>query len=140
MGETLRIGVVGYTAPKFDVVHAKTLIKQAYDTIAANWEPLEMVVVSGLTDLGIPALAYREAGQRDWRTVRIACSRALEFNLFPVNERIIVGSGWGDESETFLASIDVLVRVGGGKQAISETARAKQLGKPVFEYDLPVMQ
>ena len=60
---------MGYSTQKFDVVNAKTLIKQAYDNIAAKWEPLEKVVVSGLTDLGIPALAYREAGQRDWRTV-----------------------------------------------------------------------
>jgi len=48
-----------------------------------------------------------------------------------------VGQAWGDESPTFLNSIDVLVRVGGGKQALRETAAMKASGQPVIEYDLP---
>lgn len=39
---------------------------------------------------------------------------------FPCNRQTIVGERWGDESETFLSSIDVLLRFGGGPQSQAE--------------------
>lgn len=133
----IKIGVVGYSAQKFEETEAVRMLREAYDSINSQYADKLKVVVSGLTDLGIPALAYREAISRNWRTMGIACSKAKDYDCFPVDEEIIVGSEWGDESQTFLESLDVLVRVGGGKQALRETVQFRESGKPVLEYNLP---
>lgn len=136
----IKIGVVGYSAQKFDESEAVRMLREAYDLIDRQYSGKSKAVVSGLTDLGIPALAYREAVSRGWRTVGIACSKAKDYTCFPVDEEIIVGSEWGEESQTFLKSLDVLVRVGGGKQSIRETAEFRESGRPVFEYYLQALQ
>ena len=135
MGE-LRIGVVGYSGQPFDHDKGRQLLDEAYDQLEARYPDQAKAVVSGLTDVGIPALAYRAAVERGWRTVGIACAKASKYECFPVDEKHIIGQNWGDESSTFLASIDILVRVGGGKQALQETADMKAEGRPVLEYDL----
>ncbi len=134
--DELKIGVVGYSAQQFDKQAAVQNLKQAYDQLEAQYPGRAKVIVSGLTDLGIPALAYREAAARGWRTVGIACSKAASYDCFPVDEKQIVGHKWGAESQTFLNSIDVLVRVGGGNQSVRETAEMKASGRLVIEYDL----
>lgn len=134
----IRIGVVGYSPPtKFDETEATRILNKAYDNIERQYAGKPKAVVSGLTNFGIPALAYREAVLRNWRTVGIACSKAKSLECFPVDEEQIIGKEWGDESSTFLKSLDVLIRVGGGKQSIKETFEFKKTGRPVFEYDLP---
>ncbi len=138
--DALKIGVVGYSAQKFDEPEAIRMLREAYDSIDAQYSDKQKVVVSGLTDIGVPALAYREAQNRGWRTVGIACSKAREYACFSVDEEIIIGSEWGEESPTFLDSIDVLIRVGGGNQSKRETAETISRGKPVFEYELPALK
>lgn len=133
----LRIGVVGYSPPsKFDIQEANKMIKEAFNAVNILYPNRSKAVVSGLTYSGIPALAYQEAVQRKWRTVGIACSKASNYKCFPVDEKIIVGNEWGDESPTFLNSIDVLIRIGGGKQSLREAAETKARGKQAIEYDL----
>ena len=66
----------------------------------------------------------------------IACEKAKEYDLFPVDKKIIVGKEWGDESETLLNNIDVLVRIGGGKQSLREVKQFQETGKPVIEHEL----
>jgi hypothetical protein len=78
----------------------------------------------------------RQAKERGWKTVGIACSKAEKYQCFPIDEKIIVGNNWVEESETSLKSIDVLVRVGGGEQAFRETQLAKQRGLEVIEYEI----
>lgn len=138
--DELKIGVVGYSAQKFAEGEAKRMISEAFDNLESQYPDRPKTIVSGLTDLGIPALAYREAVRRGWKTVGIACSKAEEYDCFSVDERMIVGYKWGDESETFLNSLDVLVRVGGGNQSTRETAEIKNRGKQVIEFDLPAEQ
>ena len=133
----LRIGVVGYSGQKFNTIKALNLIRKAYDNINSLYPKESKTIVSGLSNLGIPAIAFREAIKRKWRTVGISCSKASKFTCFPVDEKIITGTEWSEESPVFLNSIDILVRVGGGNQSITETAEMKRRGKPVFEYDLP---
>ncbi|HLG28284.1 MAG TPA: hypothetical protein VI423_10905 [Paenisporosarcina sp.] len=145
---TIRIGVVGYSGQKFDENEAQDLIAGTFDAIEMRWPDrkthpgkravtlTEKVIVSGLTDVGIPALAYREAVRRGWKTVGIACEKAKEYDLFPVDKKIIVGKEWGDESETLLNNIDVLVRIGGGKQSLREVKQFQETGKPVIEHEL----
>ena len=112
----VRIGVVGYCPPsRFDKAEAMRMIKDAYDKIGLQNPDAPKKVVSGLTNVGVLALAYKEAIVRGWKTAGIACSKANEYECFPVDEKVIVGNEWGEESQTFLNSIDVLVRVGGGQ-------------------------
>lgn len=132
----LRIGVVGYSTQEFNQDDAKIFIESAFDGIQEKYPNYKMIVVSGLTNLGIPALAYAEAVKRGWKTIGIACKKAVEYDLFPVDSKIIIGDEWGQESETFLNNIDVLVRVGGGKQSLKETSAFKSIGKPVIEFEL----
>lgn len=132
-----KIGVVGYSGPKFDETIAKALMEIALDMVEANHKDNEYMLVSGLTDMGIPAIAYRSADKRGWKTMGIACEKADENPCYGVDEIIIEGTDWGDESETFLKNIDILVRIGGGKQSFEETEKAKQKKMWVYEYDLP---
>lgn len=138
----LKIGLVGYSDKKFDKDFATRLVNigllTAVNENLKDHRPEEIFIVSGLTNIGIPALGYSFAKAIGWKTVGIACSKASEYDCFPVDERIIVGSEWGDESETFLNYIDALVRVGGGKQSLKEEELAKQKGLPVYAYELPL--
>jgi hypothetical protein len=131
----VNVGVVGYSAQDFNRTKAKQHLEKAFDKIEVkhNEQP---IIVSGLTDQGIPALAYREASKRGWKTVGIACKKADEYECYPVNERIVRDEweDWGDESEKFLSRIDVLVRVGGGKQTKNEIGKARQKGITI-EYE-----
>ena len=136
----LRIGVVGYCPPtKFDESKALIFIKDAFDKLEKLYNGHEKSVVSGLTNVGIPRLAYEEAKRRNWETVGIACKKTDEYERFPVDLEIVTGENWGDESPRFLRSIDVLVRVGGGKQALDETNEAKKRGKIVLECELEAL-
>jgi len=130
--------VVGYSGQSFDEDQALDLVRTAFDTITDRYPQHDVTVVSGLTNVGIPAIAYAEAARRGWRTAGVACARAAQYNCYPVDEEpVLIGKEWGEESRAFIENINVLIRVGGGKQAHTETAMAKEQGKPVFEYDLP---
>lgn len=135
-----RIGVVGYSAAYFDRQKAREilegLIKKAVKDCPSDHK---ISIVSGLTNLGIPAIAYKIAQDEGYHTVGYACSEAEQFSCFPVDKKNIIGDNWGDESEEFLTNIDVLCRVGGGKQSKEEAVKAKKLGLPIFEEELPEM-
>lgn len=131
----VRVGVVGYSDDKFDKEKAKELVKKAFDKIEDEYGN-NITIVSGYTALGISLLAYKEAVRRKWKTKGIACKKADEFEKFPVDSYEIVGDEWGDESETFLNDIDVLVKIGGGDQSKEEAKEAKKDGLKVFRYNL----
>jgi hypothetical protein len=129
----MKIGIIGYSAQKFDEDKAREIINMLYDS---NKNIPNITIVSGLTNIGIPKIAYEEAVKRDWKTVGIACEKANDYEIFPVDKKIIVGDDWGDESNTFLNSIDVLVKIGGGEQSKKEFEHAKEMGLKVFEFSL----
>lgn len=132
----LRVGVVGYSSQDFDHKEALVLIQRAFDALS----PIaDIEVVSGLTDLGIPALAYEEAVRRGWKTMGIACAKASSYPCFPVDEVIIYGDTWGDESPVLLDIVDILIRIGGGIQSHLEACSAKTQGKQVIEFELPTL-
>jgi hypothetical protein len=89
-----------------------------------------------LTDIGVPAIAYRESVKRGWKTIGIACEKANEYKQFSCDQKIIIGKEWGDESDEFISMIDILVKIGGGKQSTEECKKAKAKGIKVIEYDL----
>lgn len=135
----LRIGVVGYVVENFDVSKARGMVKDAYDILDKEYPDYSKTVVSGLTDVGILGLAYREAVKRKWRTAGVACSKAKGLKWFPVDEHTIFGSQWADESQKFLDSIDALVRIGGGEQSHREIEKVKSMGKRILEYELDLI-
>lgn len=133
----IKIGVIGYSMQEFDKKKAIEYIKKAFDFIEKQYPDGKKTIISGLTDLGIPALAYREAKRRNWRVEGITCSKALDYIWYPVSDITMVGRNWGDESETFLKAINILVRIGGGEQSMREVEMAKKMrGIDVMEYDL----
>ena len=129
-----RVGIVGYSAQEFDKEKAQYLVNAALQPYANLGS--DLMIVSGLTNLGIPALAYAWAVNNCARTKGIACKKASDFECFACDEVTIVGENWGDESPVFLSAIDLLIRIGGGKQSFSEVEKAKELQIPVIEYDL----
>ncbi len=138
--EEVKVGVVGYCPPTlFDEDKARTMIQDAYEQIAKQFWDRKIVIVSGLTNVGVLKIAYEEAVKLGWRTVGIACERAQEHELFPVDEKIIEGKNWGDESPKFVATIQAIIRIGVGKQSLKETELVKNNGFSAFEYDLPVL-
>jgi len=125
----MNVGFIGFSSAKFDESRAKRIIKQVFDKIA-KYNPK---IVSGLTNVGIPGLVYAEADKRGLYTIGIACEKANEYECFDVEERVIVGKEWGDESQAFLDEINVLIKIGGGKQSKQEF---KEFSGPKFSFDL----
>lgn len=61
----------------------------------------------------------------------------MDYIWFPVSSVTLVGSNWGDETESFLNSINILVRIGGGKQSMREVEMTKKMRRiDIIEYDL----
>lgn len=139
--EKLSVGVMGYSGAKFNKDRAKQLISEAFDQVVKEYPAHKIIIVSGYTNIGIPALAYAEAIKRGWKTIGVACARANDpdSEVFPCDSVFIVGENWGDESATFLEMCQFFIRVGGGKQSLRETAEAKAEGKTVLEYELAMI-
>lgn len=131
-----KIGIVGYSATKFDEWKAKNILYKVFDDIISKYGK-DAIIVSGGTMYGIPKMAYFMASNLGLKTIGIICEKGLEDNLFPGLDDIIVeGKDWGDESKKFIENIDVLYRIGGGPQSIKEVEMAKKKGIPVIEYEL----
>ncbi len=139
MMKSIRIGVVGYSVQKFNVEDATFLLTSAIDYLKLIHQAKYIEIVSGYTNLGVPAVAYAIAEKHRYATRGVACEKANEYPCFDCDEVDIVGENWGDESDAFLKSIDVLVRIGGGMQSNDEAFRAKAMGIPTMEFELPVL-
>ncbi len=135
----IKIGVVGYSSKKFDVDLAKKFLNDTFNRIEEKYPNKQIVIVSGLTNLGISGLTYNIAKKRGYNTVGIACSKANEYECFPVDKKIIVGEYWGKESSTFIEYIDIAIMVRGGKQSLEEINQIKKRDKPVYEYNLSAL-
>lgn len=140
-----KIGIMGYSPPNtFDTVKADRMLKAGLVRVQtqlsnAGMQIAGVVIVSGWTNLGMPAVAYAMAARNKLITAGIACAKRKDFDCYPCMIQIEAGHDWGDESPTFLQYCDAFIRVGGGKQSLAECAAAKKLGKPVIEYELPVL-
>jgi len=115
-----RLGVIGYSGTPFDEKEGRGILKREISLRAIHHPDLE--IVSGLTAIGIPKLAYQVAVDLGLRTVGIACSKAHEYDCWPCDEIVIMGNEWGAESTIFLSSIHEMIKVGGGKQSAAEFA------------------
>jgi len=120
----MKIGVVGYSKENLDEKQAKNILIKSFQELIEKHqrghEPIE--IVSGLTNIGIPKIAYQIADELGFMTVGISAERALQVRcgIYNVHKQIIEGKYFGDESIKFINYIDFLVRVGGGKQSHQE--------------------
>jgi len=127
----VNVGVIGYSEQSFNEQKARNIIRKTYEELENKYN--NICIVSGYTNLGIPKIAYEEACEKDLKTVGIACEKAKNYETFPVDEYIIDGEEWGDESETFLNYIDIIIKIGGGKQSNKEIKKAKQKNISVYK-------
>jgi len=131
------VGVVGYTDDwgvwSFDRNRARDLLRAELGKIAADHPGRTVEVVSGLTDMGVPKIAYEVAAELGMICVGFASWKAQENPQVHVDKVILEGAGWGDESEAFLDYIDRLVKVGGGPQSEAEF---KAFAGPKIEFEL----
>jgi hypothetical protein len=133
----VRIGIVGFSDEKaFDIKKATLRVNEFYDKISKLFPKNEIVIVSGLTNMGIPKIAYTLAQNRKWKTVGISAEEALKMKLYPVDSKIIVGKKFGDESMEFINNIDILGRFGGGLQSEKEEKMIKEKGIKVYSYEI----
>jgi len=126
-----KIGIIGYSTQSFDKRKAREEIKRIYNELEDKYGNVS--IISGYTNLGIPKIAYEEATNRGWKTKGIACKKAHNYETYPVDEYIIVGENWGDESEKFLNSVDILVKIGGGEQSDNELKKSKEKNIIIYE-------
>ncbi len=136
MKEKVKIGIIGFSdEKKYKKSDGSDAVAGAFANLNVLFRDKEIYIVSGLTNVGIPRLAYEFAGDRKWKTVGIAPKEAEQYELFPVDEKIIVGDKFGDESKVFIDYIDVLVKIGGGKQSEKEAEMAKEQNIPIMNMD-----
>lgn len=122
----MKIGIVGYSNPnKFNYNEGYNLVKKTFEILNNNFE--DIIIVSGLSDVGIPGIAYHLAKEFNWLTVGIAPYEVYNHQLFPVDKKVIVGNFFGDESDFFLKKIDMLLAFGGGEQTKKELEKFKNL-------------
>ena len=125
------VGFVGYSSVDFDKEKAIKIIDEIFYNLNAD-----DIIVSGATNMGIPKLVYEEARRLNMKTIGVMPKEGKDYDVFPVDELIIVGEKFGDESIEFLSSIEVLYKIGGGAQSISEFKKAKDLKIEVYEYEI----
>ena len=144
----LRIGIVGFSGRPFDQDQAVNYLRGHLNNIVQQYGSGGIELVSGYTNIGVPKLAYEIADELGITTVGISAKEALtvDCGLYPVDKVMIIGEHFGDESETFIDYIDMLIRIGGGEQSMREVEHFKEansdkdLNRILIEEDLPELK
>ncbi len=125
----MKIGIVGHSSNRIDEELGLALLETMISRLVASKANTgDVEIVTGLTNIGIPKLAYQIADKHRYVKVGISAQQAHEVNcgVYPVDKEIIVGKKFGDESDAFIEYIDYLIRVGGGKQSAAEVKLFKE--------------
>ncbi len=136
--------VVGWCPPTIvDQVESHLALARSYAKVLEQFPNHEIVVVSGLTDVGVMSSAYSIAHHAGWKLVGVACKKAKDYPKFSnLDEEYIVGENWGDESLFFVNyAIDSgnpfgIINVAGGDQAQRELELIQQSGGFVIDEPL----
>lgn len=126
-----KVGFIGFSGQQFDEEKAKDIIENIFKTLN-----LDDIIVSGATNVGIPKLVYEKANELGMKTIGVMCSKGHEYELAKLDDLIIEGENWGDESDKFLSMLDSLYKIGGGSQSEVEFNKAKKIGIKAFQYKL----
>jgi orotate phosphoribosyltransferase-like protein len=140
----IKIGVVGFSRNQFNKKEAHLKLKELLCKVMLGYENSDIELVSGYTSSGVPKIAYMLADELGIQTVGFSAKQALRVRsgLYPVKKVIIVGEKFGDESQSFVEYIDVLIRIGGGKQSRHEVELFKKnknienIGEILFEEEI----
>jgi len=140
----LKIGVVGFSSNQFNHKEASLKLKKLLDHIVRNHGKEGLVLVSGYTNSGVPKIAYDWAVELGMETVGFSAKQALtvDSGVYPVDKVILVGEKFGEESQSFVEYIDILIRIGGGNQSRHEVELFKEhkglvdLEKILFEAEI----
>ena len=122
------IGIAGFSGKKFNTDIAINMIARDFLRLKEVYEDKQIWIVSGLTNIGIPAIAYKLAVTHGFKTMGIACKLAKDYECFECNTQRIVGQNWGDESQTFLNTIQELYCYGGGSPNRRGSYKSKENG------------
>ena len=124
-------GIVGYSVMEFDKILAQNAVDYILDDL-----PTGSVIVTGATKIGIPAMIVASAKKRGIKSIGIMPQEGYETGLSKVDELVVEGDKWGDESARFIDMIDILYAVGGGRQATKEVLMAEAKGIEVKSMEL----
>lgn len=133
----MKIGVIGYSAQKFDEQEALEILRSFFSTL-----PTESEIVVGYTDLGIPGLAVKVAREFGFKVRAVANQKDLQpkyANNHPDVDVLVTDDEWverEDESPWFVDYVDKILRIGGGNQSKNEQAIAGARGKEVIYHEL----
>jgi orotate phosphoribosyltransferase-like protein len=127
--QKIKIGVVGFSRNQFDKTAATQKLKAIILRLTQAKDPQSFELVSGYTASGVPKIAYLIADELGIETVGFSANQALKVKngVYPVKKVILIGEKFGDESQKFVEYIDILVRIGGGKQSREEVALFQKL-------------
>lgn len=136
--ELYKIGVVGFSDE--NKMHPDTytllanLIKQICET---DVKKNSFVFVGGYTNTGINRILYDCCKTNGVLIGAICSGKHKEYECWPdVDYLEVIGNEWGDESESFVNSLDLIIRIDGGEQSHSEILMAKEKDLQVEEFDL----
>ncbi|MBP7927899.1 hypothetical protein KAZ57_02005 [Patescibacteria group bacterium] len=145
MNDNTHINVLfaGWCTPtKVDEQQTKAAVEGVFEAIQKMFPNAHVTMFFGLTDNGSLHYAFKEAVERAWYTIGIACELTRKMALCPADESHFIGSDWGDESAAFLqqalASTDpcVFVNIAGGNQSQREMEIAERGGAIIFHVKL----
>lgn len=104
-------------------------MRNILEKIAAEHGAENIEIVSGYTNAGVPRIAYQLADDLGMETVGFSAKQALRVRsgVYLVKKVVLIGEKFGDESERFVAYIDWLIRIGGGRQSRREVELFKAL-------------
>lgn len=131
------IGVIGFSSgfEKCDRPNAESTCRETLRRLflqrKESHPETPLWCISGATNVGVPRIAYEQAGELGVTRIGVTAAAAREFELAELEYLTIFGEQFGDESEIMLALCDEIWLIGGGNQSERETRRAVQLGVPV---------
>ncbi|MGB1217453.1 MAG: ADP-ribosylglycohydrolase family protein, partial [Saprospiraceae bacterium] len=138
----IKIGVVGFSRNQFDKKEAYNKLKNLIEYQVEKFGTENIEIVSGYTNSGVPKIAYEIADEFNLFKTGFSAKQALRVRsgVYKVDKEIIYGQKFGDESEAFIQYIDILIRIGGGKQSRHEKALFKSqkenLSESLFEEEV----
>jgi hypothetical protein len=128
-------GFVGYSGSfrRNPAPNAEARARSALATVLTALQAAHpaLIVASGATDLGVPALVYAECARLNIEAIGITADAALNHPLAPMQAVIPVGRRFGDESNVFVELCDAFWILGGGAQSAAEMRLARDWGKPI---------
>lgn len=136
--ELYKIGVVGFLDE--DKIHpdtTKLLEKLVNQLCEMDVSKTSFCFVGGYTNIGINRILYNCCKANGVLIGAICSGKHKEYECWPnVDYLEVVGYEWGDESETFVNSVDMIIRIDGGAQSHSEILMAKEKDMVTEEFDL----